>query len=94
MIECKLEQIPESQDTELRAWFAKKALQTLVRVANGKVKHYQAQGLAEIVEGKDHELKLEAGMDSLRQAQRYADFVQILQEFSDQQERYEIATLT
>jgi hypothetical protein len=94
MINCQSESLPAGQDRSLRVWLAKPEAQILIRVAEAKCKIEAAQALDESIKSKDHENYLLAANETLRRAQRYATFLDVLKEISSQTEPFTTVKLT
>lgn len=83
VITVALEPLPVEPDRELRSWLGKSSRQTLIRVAEAQVKRHQADALRDLVAAKDFEPKHDTASVSLKKAQRYATFIEVLEEFTN-----------
>lgn len=80
MIKADSEQLLPELEKKLRQWLGQEPLRTLNRVAEAKLKQFAVAALQQAIEAKDHLPKLEQANESLRQAQRYQDFLEILKD--------------
>jgi hypothetical protein len=94
MITCQMESLPMDADRDLRQWLNRSARQTLVRLADSKVKLAQTEALTAAVEAKDYPFKSEAAEAKMREAQRYQTFIDVLEEFSQTKGTFYVAKLT
>jgi hypothetical protein len=94
MIVCTLEDLPDSQERELRKWLDQPAYQILLRVIDAQVKDYQAKSMAEMIEAKDSPLKMESASVNLRVAQTHACFIEIIQGLAKSKSAFQIAKLS
>lgn len=93
-IVVSLEQLSTEQERELRSWLGKSSRQTLIRVADAQVKRYQADALRDLVAMKDFDGKQAAAEVNIKKAQRYATFIDVLEELTAQNEPHTTARLS
>lgn len=94
MISCTLEPMPADTERVLRIWLGKNEMQHLVRTAEAQEKLHQCEALKAVSEAKEFPAKFDAANESLRKAQKYTDFLEVLKQLTSQQEPYTIAKLT
>lgn len=92
-ITVALEQLAPEQERELRSWLGKSSRQTLIRVADSQLKRHQADALRDMVAMSVWEAKQASAEASIKKAQRYQTFIDVLNEIADQKEHYTIAKL-
>lgn len=90
MIQTKSEPLSAQTEIEFRKWLQTTHFQTLLKILNSKSTALTIEALNDALEGDDHEPKLAASNEELRQAQRYSHCVKILTVILEQQTPYEI----
>ncbi len=93
-ITVALEPLATEQERELRSWLGKSSRQTLLRVAEAQLKRHQADALRDLTAMKDWDAKQGPAEVSLKRAQRYQTFIDVLVELAEQQDPYTTARLT
>lgn len=91
MITFKSEPLPHGAELELRQWLGKTQLRDLLRVVQSKQQKEECAALRDAISAKDFPGKLDAANESLRRAQRYQTFIDVMHEVVSQQNPFEIA---
>lgn len=94
MIRCNLEAMNAVQNEAFRTWLAKGEMHHLIQVAEAQVKHWECKALEDAIASKDYEKKMESANESLRKAQKYATFLEVLKQFTDQKEPHMLAKIS
>lgn len=94
MIDRQTQPLNTEEERGLRLWLAKPEFGTLVKVAESAMKNLAAQALEDAVKSESHLLKIEAANQRLREAARYRTFLEILNEFRDNEQPLLITKLS
>ena len=102
MIEATEVEIEDSKDEKLRIWMAASEGSTLEQIIRSKIAFHQAQALGYRVKAKDipesteqEKPPIEKAADgSMRQAQRFTDFLEIWKELREQEEHFTLTKLS
>lgn len=94
MIIAQPELLPEGQELALRHWLGKGEALTLTRVVEAKMKACACKALEDAKLAGDHEMKLVSSNSHLRQAQKYATFIEVLKDITSQAEKFTVVKLS
>lgn len=94
MIVCQLESLNPVHEAALRTLLGRGEMQDLVRSAEAQQKHWECKYLEDSVAAKDFDSKTTSANENLRKAQKYATFLEILKQLTEQKEPHQIAKLT
>lgn len=94
MIVCALEPMNPDVEKRLRIWLAKEEMQQLVRSAESQGKSLASKAISELLAADDFPDKREAGKETLRKAQKYVTFLEVLKQLTSQTEPHMVCKLT
>jgi hypothetical protein len=66
----------------------------LIRSAEAQQKDWACKALVDALQGQDFNAKMDSANENLRKAQKYATFLEILKQLTDQKEPHMVAKLS
>lgn len=80
--------MPQSQQNNLLSLLSRDEITTLIKLGNAKAVELQAKAMNETGEDGDKDKFLNSANKHLKDAERYLNFVSVLEEFRKQQTHY------